>query len=82
MSEPGFMFQMRGEYETQAGKIVRVIGRTTIAGHECLQCSDGMYRYDRMGQPADAGRVTGTDHDYSYPHNFKRADRAAPTTGE
>lgn len=67
--ESGFMFQVGEEYETQAGELVRVIGRTT----ECLQCSDGMYRYDRKGNPGDAGRVTGTEHDYSFRGNFKRA---------
>jgi hypothetical protein len=80
--EPAFMFQIGQEYETQARKMVRVVGRTTIAGYECLQCSDGKYRYDRSNHSEDAGRVTGTDHDYSWPGNFKRADKpqsAAPT---
>ena len=71
-----FRFKIGGAYETQAGHLVTVLDRTTIHGYECLKCSDGRYRYDRStGKGSDDGRVTGTAHDYSYPHNFKRADR-------
>lgn len=76
MSEPGFMFQLGDVCETQDGRRVQIIGRAQPApGYECVQCSDGMYRYDRKGRPEDAGRVTGTAHDYSHPGNFKRADK-------
>ena len=78
--EPGFVFQVGQQYETQAGKLVTVLGRITLAGAQCLICSDEKYRYDRLGDPSDAGRVTGTPHDYSWPGNFKRnvARAAAP----
>lgn len=69
-----FMFEVGAEYETQEGAKVRVLGRTSLRGYECLVCDDGIYRYDREGNPTDAGRATGTAHDYSCPKNFKRAD--------
>ena len=52
--------------------MVTVLGRTDSVGYECLECSDERYRYDRSTHGSDAGRVTGSSHDYSYPHNFKR----------
>lgn len=67
-----FMFEVGKSYETQDGEWVLVLKRTHIPGYECLRCSDGIYRYDRSTHNSDAGRVTGTDHDYSYPKNFKR----------
>lgn len=67
-----FTFQVGETYETQAGDMVKVLGRTDIVGYECLECSDGRYRYDRSTYSNDAGRVTGTNHDYSHKHNFKR----------
>jgi hypothetical protein len=70
-----FMFHVGLTYETQAGEKVQVTGRTETKGYECLECSDGRYRYDRSTNSDDAGRCTGTDHDYSYPHNFKRDDK-------
>ena len=70
-----FMFERGAQYETQAGELVTVIGRSTDPGYECLICSDGKHRYDRSTTTSDAGRVTGTAHDYSCPDNFKRADR-------
>ena len=90
MSEPKFKFQLGDVCETQDGRRVQVIGRVQPApGYECVKCSDGMHRYDRNGDPSDAGRVTGTDHDYSYPGNFKRTDKkpnaevtGQPRTGE
>jgi len=69
-----FKFEIGKEYETQDGKMVKVLGRTKIPGYECLECSDGKYRYDRSYNSSDAGRCTGTEHDYSCPHNFKRDD--------
>lgn len=71
-----FMFEVGGIYETQEGDMVTVLGRTQLLGYECLECSDGIYRYDRNSHPADAGRATGTAHDYSDPKNFKRTNRS------
>ena len=67
-----FMFEVGKEYKTQCGKTVTVFGRTKLLGYECLVCSDGKYRYDRSTHSSDAGRVTGTDHDYSCPDNLIR----------
>lgn len=68
-----FMFEVGKEYETQAGDIVKVLGRhDQYAGYESLTCSDNRHRYDRSTHSSDAGRCTGTDHDYSCQHNFKR----------
>lgn len=62
------MFRVGVTYETQAGNMVRVIGRSVrYKGYETLECSDGKYRYDRSDHSYDAGRVTGTAHDYSHP---------------
>lgn len=67
-----FQFVVGETYETQRGELVTVTDRTDIKGYECLECSDGKYRYDRSTSNGDAGRVTGTNHDYSCPDNFKR----------
>lgn len=79
-----FMFDIGRQYETQAGELVTVLSRTTLRGYECLVCSDGKHRYDRSDTHSDAGRVTGTPHDYSHPDNFKRlaALRAAAAIGK
>lgn len=70
-----FLFEIGNTYRTQAGDDVTVLSRTATRGYECLECSDGKYRYDRSDHSSDAGRVTGTAHDYSCPDNFVRADR-------
>ena len=70
-----FMFEVGKTYETQAGNMVTVLGRTDLIGYECLECSDNIYRYDRSKDNSDAGRVTGTAHDYSCLDNFKRDDK-------
>ncbi len=68
-----FKYKIGETYETQCGRFVIVYGRTSLKGHECLICSDGRCRYDiSVPNRNDSGRVTGTDHDYSCPHNFKR----------
>ena len=67
-----FNYKIGQSYLTQAGRLVTVIGRTRTPGYETLNCSDGRYRYDRSTHSTDAGRVTGTNHDYSDPHNFER----------
>lgn len=72
-----FRFLVGATYETQAGERVTVLDRhITHKGYECLVCSDGKHRYDRSTTDTDAGRVTGTAHDYSCPDNFKRDDRS------
>lgn len=69
-----YMFEVGKEYETQDGRRVAVLGREDRhRGYETLICSDGSHRYDRSTHNGDAGRVTGTAHDYSYPGNFKRS---------
>lgn len=67
-----FKYNVGETYELQDGTFIVVLGRTDLKGHECLICSDGVHRYDRSVTSSDAGRVTGTDHDYSYPKNIKR----------
>lgn len=67
-----FQFEIGQEYQTQSGEIVKVLGRTNLIGYECLICSDKKHRYDRSTESDDAGRVTGTNHDYSCPDNFRR----------
>lgn len=67
-----FKFEVGRQYETQEGQMVEVLDRTGDKGYECLVCSDNAHRYDRSTSRADAGRVTGTPHDYSCPQNFKR----------
>lgn len=70
----GFRFKIGDTYETQAGDLVTVVGRSGSVGYECVLCNDDLYRYDRSTTSHDAGRVTGTNHDYSYPDNFRRGN--------
>ena len=72
---PAFMFEVGKTYTTKQGDEVTVLGRTDLKGYECLECSDGRYRYDRSTHNEDAGRCTGTDHAYTNRHNFKRSDK-------
>jgi hypothetical protein len=69
-----YKYEVGKVYRTQRGKLVRILGRCTkYKGYETLICSDRKHRYDRStSDNIDAGRVTGTNHDYSYQHNFKR----------
>lgn len=76
LEEAKFMFKVGETYETQCGKLVKVLSRTA---HHCIECSDGKYRYDLNSESTDSGRVTGTNHDYSHPDNFKRADKKVRT---
>jgi len=69
------MFEIGKTYKTIDGNTIVVLDRTEMVGYECLVCSDGSYRYDRSTNSADAGRVTGTNHDYTYPKNIYRADK-------
>ncbi len=75
-----FKFEVGKVYKTKIGHSVLVLSRTGCdgsepAGYECLVCSDGKHRYDRSTNNSDAGRVTGTKHDYSCPDNFARLDK-------
>lgn len=67
-----FKYKIGKTYELQDGTFIVVLGRTDLKGYECLICSDDIYRYDRSTESSDAGRATGTNHDYSYPKNIKR----------
>jgi DNA-directed RNA polymerase subunit RPC12/RpoP len=67
-----FKFEVGKSYDTLDGKTVKVTGRTISPEYECLICSDGKHRYDRSNGSEDAGRVTGTSHDFSCPDNFKK----------
>jgi hypothetical protein len=71
----GFMFEVGKAYETQEGHLVSVVGRTGAPGYETLICSDCKHRYDRSTHSNDAGRVTGTRHNYTHRCNFKRKDK-------
>lgn len=67
-----FKFKVGHTYTTQTGQLVKVVGRTKLKGYECLICNDGKHRYDRSTHNSDAGRVTGTCHEYTHPDNFAR----------
>ena len=69
-----FKYTVGQRYRTQSGVTVEVLGRTKTLGYECLICSDEKRRYDRSDHSEDAGRVTGTPHDYSCPDNFARSE--------
>lgn len=74
--EGPFKYIVGCEYRTQDGQYVKMLGRASLQhpGYESLICSDGKHRYDRStSEDSDAGRVTGTAHDYSYGGNFTRA---------
>lgn len=66
------MFEIGKKYKTQLGHKIRVLNRCGPIGYEYLECSDGRCRYDRSTDNTDAGRVTGTSHDFSCPYNFKQ----------
>lgn len=66
-----FKFKVGQLYQTLDGEVIQVKGRTTSVGYECLICSDNIARYDRSTHSSDAGRVTGTPHDYSHKKNFR-----------
>ena len=70
--ESKFKYMIGIAYETQAGKQVKVLGRTETVGYECLICDDDIHRYYRSTSSSDAGRCTGSPHDGSDPNNFKR----------
>jgi hypothetical protein len=69
-----YQFEVGKTYMTQAGNPVRIVKRNdNLRGYEAVLGDDGAYRYDRSTHSEDAGRVTGTAHDYSHPDNFDRA---------
>ncbi len=55
-----YKYNVGSTYMTQEGALVKVLSRTDLKGYECLECSDGRYRYDRSTHSSDAGRCTGT----------------------
>lgn len=64
-----------GTYETQDGKRIKFMGiHNAGKTYETLVDEAGCNRYSR--RTSDAGRVTGTAHDYSFPGNIKRPFRA------
>lgn len=68
-----FKFQVGKTYLTQRGEAVRVVLRhAELRGYESVMGEDGKHRYDRSDGHGDAGRCTGTVHDYSDPDNFVR----------
>lgn len=68
----GFQIQVGHTYELQDGTTVLILGRTGYKGYETVYDEHGYHRYDRSTHSTDAGRCTGTAHDYSYPGNLKR----------
>ena len=70
-----FKYKVGDTHLTQEGGVVKILGRNDeLTGYETLVCSDGLCRYDRSTSNTDAGRVTGSPHDYSYPANFVREE--------
>lgn len=61
-------FEVGSVYELQNGDRITIVERSG----DYILGSDGVWRYDRMLDPISAGRVTGTNHDYSDPRNIKR----------
>jgi hypothetical protein len=63
--------ELGGTYRTQDGQLVKMVGIANPGTHlETLVDEHGVHRYSR--QIDDAGRVTGTAHDYSHPFNLAR----------
>lgn len=66
--------ELGGTYETQSGEVVKMINIANLGTRlETLIDEDGINRYSRRYE--DAGRVTGTPHDYSCSENLKRPIR-------
>lgn len=62
-------FKIHKLYRTTRGKLIKIVDESNDNGKEyrCVLGNDGKWRYDR---PGDYGRVTGTNHDFSYPDNL------------
>jgi hypothetical protein len=72
-----YLFQVGKTYLTQRGEAVRVVLRhAELRGYETVMGDDGIHRYDRSSHNSDAGRCTGSAHDYSDPENFARPTQA------
>ena len=72
-----YQFQIGKIYLTQRGEPVRVVLRhAELRGYETVMGDDGIHRYDRSDHNSDAGRCTGSVHDYSDPENFARPTQA------
>lgn len=68
-----FLFTVGETYELQNGDRVKIVERhAKYRGYETVVDENGCHRYDRSTSNSDAGRVTGTPHDYSHPENIKR----------
>lgn len=68
-----YKFKVGKTYLTQRGEAVRVVLRhAELRGYETVLGDDGAHRYDRSTHDSDAGRCTGTAHDYSDLDNFVR----------
>lgn len=68
-----FRYKLGETYELQNGQSVTIVARhIQFAGYETIEDEAGFHRYDRSTHDSDAGRVTGTPHDYSCPENIKR----------
>lgn len=62
-------------YGTQGGDLVRIVGVANAGTqHETVFDQHGVHRYTREG---DAGRCTGTAHDFSDPRNIRATSAAA-----
>lgn len=66
------VYPIGGVFGLQSGEQITVLERSHLKGYECFLGSDGVWRYDRSTHSLDAGRVTGTNHDYSCPENIQR----------
>ena len=68
-----FRFTVGETYELQNGDRVKIVARhVKYRGYETVVDENGYHRYDRSTSDSDAGRVTGTPHDYSHPENIRR----------
>ena len=79
-STPGspFRFTVGETYELQNGDRVKIVARhSKYRGYETVVDENGCHRYDRSTSDSDAGRVTGSPHDYSHPKNFRRGSDEA-----
>jgi hypothetical protein len=71
-------FKINSLYACLNGSVVEVLNFTTSVGYETLVCSDGKHRYNRSTHSEDAGRVTGSPHDYSCEFNFLKENAEVP----
>lgn len=70
-----FKFEVGKTYELQNGDRVQIVARhERTRGYETVIDEHGCHRYDRSISHEDAGRVTGTPHDYSHLLNIRRGN--------